>query len=440
MSLRRASLVASLAIVSMSGVSRAQDSEPESAPVAISPAAVATMKTLMASRQFATARARLAADYDRIIEDVVTLTEIPAPPFKETARGEAFKAMLRGHGLTDIETDAEGNVMGLRRGTGGAGLLVIAAHLDTVFPEGTDVKVRREGEWLHAPGIGDDTCSLSFLLAMIRAMDAAGIRTKSDILFVGNVGEEGLGDLRGTRFLFSKGKYAGKITQFISFEPGRGRVTNAGVGSKRYKLSFTGPGGHSFGDFGMVNPAYALGDAIAQFAQTRVPGDPKTSYNVGVLAGGTSVNSIPFEVSAMIDMRSAGRAELKALEDAFLAIPPRAAARENAARSIAKGQVTYTLTPIGDRPVGATPGTAAVVQMAGAAMLADKAVPTFGASSTDSNVPMSLGIPAVTLGSGFDSRRAHSLEESLRLDREETIRHMARGMATVLALAGAQMR
>lgn len=432
--------LSALALVALSQPVMAQDSDPASPPVPVSAKAVNTLRGVMASRQFATARSRLAADYDRIVQDVITLTEIPAPPFKETARGEAFKAMLREHGLSDIETDAEGNVMGLRRGTGGGGLLVIAAHLDTVFPEGTDVKVRREGEWLHAPGIGDDTCSLSFLLAMIRAMDAAGIRTKSDILFVGNVGEEGLGDLRGTRFLFSKGKYAGKITQFISFEPGRGRVTNAGVGSKRYKLTFKGPGGHSFGDFGMVNPAYALGDAIAQFSQTRVPADPKTTFNVGVLSGGTSVNSIPFEVSALIDMRSAGRAELKALEDAFLAIPPRAAARENAARSTARGEVIYTLTPIGDRPVGATPDNAAVVQMAAAAMLADKGVPEFGSSSTDSNVPMSLGIPAVTLGSGFDSRRAHSLEESLRLDRDETIRHMARGMATVLALAGAQLR
>jgi tripeptide aminopeptidase len=407
---------------------------------AVDPAHLAAMKTLMASKGFATARASLDGDYDRIVKDLITLTEIPAPPFKEDVRAKAYLEMLRAEGLTDVELDGEGNAMGLRKGTGNGPLLVVTAHLDTVFPTDTDVKVRREGNKLLAPGIGDDTSSLPVLLAFIRAMKAASITTKSDILFMGNVGEEGPGDLRGVKYLFTKGKYKDRIKQFISFEPGQARITDAGVGSKRYKITFKGPGGHSLGAFGLVSPAYAMAEAMVEFGKMQVPAKPRTVFNVGIVEGGTSVNSIPFEMAMTVDMRSEGVAELKAEEDYLLAIVPKAVAGENAMRSTAKGPITVDINLIGDRPVGATPRNADIVQTAAAAVAAGGGTPSFGAGSTDSNFPMSLGIPAVTLGSGFQTERSHSLDEALVLDRPAAVKHMAMGLATVLSLAGATMK
>lgn len=394
------------------------------------------MRALYASRAFEVARQSLATDYDRIVGDIVTLTEIPAPPFKEAARARAYLEMLRGVGLQDVEMDDEGNVMGLRKGTGKGPLLVVAAHLDTVFPEGTPVKVRREGDRLFAPGVGDDTSSLPVLLALVRAMDAAGFRTRSDILFVGNVGEEGPGDLRGVRHLFTKGRYQGRIGQFISIEPGRDRITNGGVGSRRYRVHFTGPGGHSYGAFGLVNPAYAMANAIVAFAKMPVPADPKTTFNIGVVEGGTSVNSIPFETVMTVDMRSVDAAELEKADAHLKALLPKAVGQENAARSTAKGAIAYRLEPIGYRPVGQTPATAPLVRMAAAAIATGGGRPSFGSSSTDANLPMSLGIPAITLGSGFSTERAHSLDESLLLDGPETVRYMTMNLAAILSAAG----
>lgn len=398
--------------------------------------AEATMRALYGSRAFNVARQSLAADYDRIVSEITTLTEIPAPPFKEAKRAAVYLEMLRAAGLRDVEADAEGNVMGLRKGTGGGPLLVVAAHLDTVFPEGTDTKVRREGNYLNAPGVGDDTSSLPVLLAFIRALDKAGIRTRSDILFMGDVGEEGPGDLRGMRHLFNKGKYKGRIAQFISVEPGRDRVTNGGVGSKRYKITFKGPGGHSFGAFGLVNPAYAMADAMVAFGKMQVPETPKTTYNIGVVEGGTSVNSIPFETAMTVDMRSVDAGEL-AKEDAYLkSILDPAVARENAARSTAKGKIEYKLELIGDRPVGHTAPDAPLVKTAMAAIAIGGGKPELESSSTDSNLPMSLGIPAVTIGSGFHTERAHAPDERLLLDRDDTVRYMTMSLATVIGAAG----
>lgn len=401
------------------------------------PAMVGQLKALNDSALFKAAKAKLDADWDRLVADVIALTEIPAPPFGEAKRAAAFAGMLRAHGLQDVEIDEEGNAMGLRRGTGkpGGPLLVVAAHLDTVFPASTDVTVRRDGDRLFAPGIGDDSCSLAVLLAFIRAMDAAGIRTRSDILFVGNVGEEGPGDLRGMRYLFGKGKYKDRIAQFISFEPNREGITVGGVGSKRYKVTFKGPGGHSRGDFGMVNPAYAMASAITAFSSMPVPEEPPTVYNVGIVEGGTSVNSIPFETAMTVDMRSESRDALDAQEKYLLGILQPAVDAENAIRRTNRGKITYEARKIGDRPVGMTPVTARIVQVATASALAAGTTPRYRWGSTDSNIPMSLGIPAVTLGSGFSTERSHSLAESLLLDRPGTVKHMAIGLATIVALA-----
>ncbi|OWK33162.1 M20/M25/M40 family metallo-hydrolase [Sphingomonas dokdonensis] len=399
----------------------------------------AQARALFASKKFAAAKASIAADHGRIVEDVVTLTEIPAPPFKEDARGKAFLEMLRAEGLSDLTTDAVGNVYGTRKGTGGGPLIVVTVHLDTVFPEGTDTKVRREGNMLYAPGIGDATCGLPVLTAFIRAMKAANYSTKSDIIFMGNVGEEGPGDLRGTRYLFSNSPLKDKIGYFISLEPGRAdRITNAGIGSKRYKVTFTGPGGHSQGDFGIVNPAYAMANAMVAFGKMTVPKEPRTVYNVGIVEGGTSVNSIPFSTAMTIDMRSTGKAALDAEEQQFLSLLKPAVDAENAARSTAKGKIGYDLKQVGDRPVGATPLDAPIIRIAAAASKAGGFSPTFGAGSTDSNIPFSMGIPAVTLGSGFQTMRAHSLEEAMVVDKDKDVASMSAILATLLLLAEAK--
>src|SRR5262245_26773040 len=277
------------------------------------PSADAAVKRVVDHPLVVQAMAALDRDHDRMVREIITLTEIPAPPFNEAARGQAFLAMLKDAGLTNVERDPEGNVMGLRKGTGGGPLVAIAAHLDTVFPEGTDVKVKRDNTRLAAPGVGDDTRSLAVLLAIVRAMNAARIETTSDILFVGDVGEEGKGDLRGMKYLFTKGPYRDRIKTFISIDgSGSGEdITHGAVGSKRYRVTFKGPGGHSYGAFGLVNPAYAMASAIQKFSKLTVPSSPKTTFNVGVVGGGTSVNSIPFESWMEIDMRSEAPAELQ---------------------------------------------------------------------------------------------------------------------------------
>jgi tripeptide aminopeptidase len=408
------------------------------APTAPDPAE-RNVQAIVQSPAFKAAVATMDRDHDRMVADIVTLTEIPAPPFKEAAKGRAYMAMLKAAGLSDVETDAEGNVMGLRRGTGPAGgpLVVLAAHLDTVFPEGTTVKVRREGTKLFAPGVGDDTRSLAVLLAYVRALDAAKIRTKSDILFVGNVGEEGPGDLRGMRYLFGKGKYKDRVKAFFSMDGNEAaRVTYGAVGSRRYRVSFHGPGGHSYGAFGIVNPMAAMGRAIDQLYEVKVPAKPRTTYSASVVGGGVSVNSIPADVWLEVDMRSEDKGELMKLDGKFLQILQAAAAHENAARSTRVGKVTIEPKLIGERPTGATSADALIVKTTAAAARAAGYTPILGASSTDSNIPISLGVPAVTIGSGGVGGREHSLDEWIDVAKPESLRGMTAGLAAVLAMAG----
>ncbi len=408
---------------------------------AIKPAnADRTIQSIRASAGFKTAVATLDREHDRIVEDTITLTEIPAPPFKEQARAKAYMAMLRAHGLTDVEMDAEGNVMGLRRGTGPAGapLVVLAAHLDTVFPEGTPVKVRREGTKLSAPGIGDDTHSLAVLLGYVRALDAAKIKTKRDILFVGNVGEEGPGDLRGVRYIFTKGKYKDRVAAFFSMDgTAADRVTFGAVGSKRYRVTFKGPGGHSYGAYGLVNPMAAMGTTVVEMNKIVTPTTPKTTYATSVVGGGTSVNSIPDAIWLEVDMRSESREELAKIDAKFLQIVDGAVKAENAARSTRAGAITADVKQIGERPTGATKEDAEIVQITAAAVRAagyPQAV--LGASSTDSNIPISLGIPAVTIGSGGTGGRAHAVDEWIDVAKPESLKGMSVGLAALLAMAG----
>jgi acetylornithine deacetylase/succinyl-diaminopimelate desuccinylase-like protein len=410
------------------------------APVQAQNAADADVARVRAHPTFAQAMAALDADHDRLVREIVTLTEIPAPPFGEDARGAAYLEMLRAHGLADVERDAEGNVMGVRRGSGTGPLIAIAAHLDTVFPAGTDVTVTRDGTRLSAPGIGDDTRALAVLLAMIRAMDAAGIQTTADILFIGDVGEEGLGDLRGMKHLFLKGPYRDRIDLFISMDGAGGGndITHGGVGSKRYRVTFKGPGGHSYGAFGLVSPAFAMGLAIAKFSDVTVPRTPKTTFNVGVVGGGTSVNSIPFESWMDVDMRSVSPAELATLEETFRRLMQEAADEENRVRSTAQGRIEVDFKLVGDRPSGETPLDSRIVQVAAAAVRATGMEPSFSFSSTDSNIPISLGIPAITIDSGGRGGRAHALDEWIDVEKTSSLRGIESAMTLLLTLAGIQ--
>ncbi len=409
----------------------------------VSPAAAqsadALVNSIITNAKFKDATAFLERDQDRFVRELITLTEIPAPPFKEKARAAAYLDLLRGLGLSEVEMDAEGNVMGIRRGTDIAAdtpMLAVLAHLDTVFPEGTDVKVKRDGTKLMAPGVGDDTRGLALVLSLIRAMDAAKFQTPKNILFVGNVGEEGEGDLRGVKYLLQKGKYKDRIKAFISIDGGvQGPIVNGALGSKRYRVTFKGPGGHSYNAFGLVSPAFAMANAMAKFSRVTVPAKPKTTFNVGVVGGGTSVNSIPTEMFMDVDMRSESPGELNKLVTSFQAIIREAVDEENRTRSTTEGKVGADVKLIGDRPSGETAVSSPLVQSTTAAVKAFGLTPSYGIGSTDSNIPISLGIPAVTIGRG-NSARSHALDEWVDVEKQSSVK--AAQVALTIILTAAQ--
>jgi len=408
-------------------------------PVQAAPAS--KPEAVLKTKGYGAAMKILDRDHDRMVAEIVKLTEIPAPPFKEAARASAYRDMLKDAGLEDVEIDEEGNAMGVYRGTGPVGgpAVMIAAHLDTVFPEGTPVKVRREGTRLHAPGIGDDTRGLAVLLAYARAMKEGGIRVKQDIIFVGNVGEEGPGDLRGVRYLLTKGKYKDRVKAFLSMDGiDVSNLVTGGVGSKRYRITYKGPGGHSYSAFGLVNPMAAMSQTVVDFYKIPVPARPKTTYAASVTNGGTSVNSIPNETFMEFDMRSESPAELAKLEQAFLAVVKKSVEGENAARSVKEGPIAVDIKLIGDRPAGETAATQPIVRTANAILRASGFDPKFAFSSTDSNLPMSLGIPAMTIGSGGEGGRAHALDEWIDVEKTKSVRGAAVGLAILLATAEVQ--
>ncbi|MGE3618656.1 MAG: M20/M25/M40 family metallo-hydrolase, partial [Gemmatimonadales bacterium] len=334
----------------------------------------------------------LQRDNDWTVAQQISLCEIPAPPFKEAARAAEYANRFRALGY-EATVDQVGNVIAVRKGTGGGRRFMIAAHLDTVFPEGTDVKVKREGTKLIGPGIGDDCRGLAVVLAVARAMHLAKVTTKGDVVFVGNVGEEGPGNLRGVRHLFGE-KSAGPVDAFVSVDGiGYGLVSRA-VGSNRYLVSFDGPGGHSYGAFGMPNPIHAMGRAIAGIGDIQVPEHPKTTFNVGIVEGGTSVNSISFKATMQVDLRSESAEQLALTDATFRKIVENAVAAERARWPRSKAALTASFTDMGQRPAGAQPDTLWIVRTAqkSAGRLGLPA-PQPSASSTDANVPIILGIP-----------------------------------------------
>jgi tripeptide aminopeptidase len=365
-----------------------------------------TFQRLLASSSVKSALAAIEADDERTLRDQIELTEIPAPPFKEAVKAAEFLKRVRALGFADSKIDSEGNVIAVRKGAGNGPTLVVSAHLDTVFPEGTDVKVKKQGERYYAPGIYDDNRGLAALLAVMRAMQGAQIKTLGDIWFVATVGEEELGDLRGVKALFRDNK---NIDGFISLDGlSIDRVVNAATGSRRFKIAYVGPGGHSFSAFGMPSATHAMGRAIAKMADVQTPSNPKTTFTVGTVKGGTSVNSIAADAEIGLDMRSNNAAELAKLEATMLAIA-RAAADEENARWKLPDRVKAEIKLVGDRPAGAQANDSVITQVGvrSAQFLGIKDF-SLAASSTDSNTPIALGIPAVTLGGGGIGGGAHS--------------------------------
>jgi acetylornithine deacetylase/succinyl-diaminopimelate desuccinylase-like protein len=312
-----------------------------------------------------------------------------------------------------VRIDSIGNVIAERRGIGTGPTVVFAGHLDTVFPEGTDVTVKHDGGKLRAPGISDDDRGLAVVLAVARAFEKTGLQTNGTVYFVGDVGEEGPGNLRGMRHLFGK-ELKGKVDYFISVDDAGLGIASRAVGSYRYRVTYKGPGGHSYGAFGIPNPIHALGRAISGIADVQVPATPKTTFNVGVIQGGTSVNSIAGEASMDVDMRSEDATSLATVDKQVQAILRNALTAENARWKSARAtsaQLTMHIDTIGIRPTGTQADDAPIIQTALAAAKALGFTSSTSASSTDANIPISLGIPAMRIGGGGSADGAHSLGE-----------------------------
>lgn len=345
-------------------------------------------------------------------KNLIELTEIEAPPFKEEKRAKEFAKRLQLAGLENVWIDSIGNVIGLLKGSIGNKNIAINAHIDTVFPEGTDVRVQVKNDTLYAPGIGDDTRGLAMLLTIAETIKMNNIEPVNNIIFIGTVGEEGLGDLRGVRYLFENNNP--KIDSWIAIDGGSvGRVNNQALGSYRYEVVFYGPGGHSWGAFGLVNPHHALGYGIKNFiekADLYTSSGPKTSYNVGVISGGTSINSIPFESSMLIDIRSIEPNRLDDMEEILFNSMQKSLKEQNEMKR-SGSDLTLTINKIGNRPSGKVEESVPLIQRTIAATQYMGVEPRLTIGSTDSNIPISIGVPAVTIGRGGEGGGAHSLDE-----------------------------
>lgn len=370
------------------------------------------VEQLTKNKQIQKAFQSVVAQNKRNRDELIMLTEIPAPPFMEEKRGIRFAAMLKEAGADSVWTDKVGNVIGLRKGRKRNRTVAFDAHLDTVFPLETDVKVKLKGDTLFAPGIGDNTQGLVLVVSVLRALEEAKVETDADVLFIGSVGEEGLGDLRGVKYLFTD--QSPRIDSWIAVDGGElGIMSTKGLGSYRYRVTYKGPGGHSWGAFGLANPQHALGSAIHYFSKAAdkfTRSGARTSYNVGRIGGGTSVNSIAFESWMEVDMRSEIPENLNLVDSILKASVQQALQEHNAMKRMGPA-LTVEIKKIGDRPSGELPDTLPLIQRAMAAITTFGLSPRVGRGSTNSNTPISKGIPAVTLGRGGKSGNAHALNE-----------------------------
>lgn len=398
----------------------------------VDPAAIASAPSVKQALQ------QLQQDNEWTLQQMVELCQVPAPPFKEAERAALFRDKLAALGATNLRIDTAGNVIGEVRGTAAGPTVMLSGHLDTVFPEATDVTVKREGTRLLGPGIGDDCRGLAVTLAVARQIIVSKVPFAGRVLVVGTVGEEGAGNLRGVRELFT-GPLRDSVDYFLSVDGTGFGITNRGVGSNRYHVRYVGPGGHSYGAFGMPNPLHAMGRAIAKIADFRTPSQPRTTFSVGVVSGGTSVNSISAEGAMDIDLRSESPAALATLDSALQRALHEALAEERARWPQSKVALDLVIDTIGIRPAGVVPDTSFIVRAAlDAGKTMDVYVPLV-ASSTDANFPMSLGIPAITIDGGGIGRSAHSLDESYD-DRTDGYKGPQWVLLVVLGLTGIVQR
>jgi acetylornithine deacetylase/succinyl-diaminopimelate desuccinylase-like protein len=389
----------------------------------------------MSSAEVARAFRFFETNAQAITDEHIRICSIPASPFAERERAEYFSQKFSSLGLSEVEIDQEGNCLGLIAGATRSPLLVVSAHLDTVFAADTNFNVVRRDNRLLAPGIADDGCGLAALITLAQAIQNEPIRTEGSILFVGTVGEEGEGNLRGVRYLLTRGRWAAKVDAFLSFDgPGVDRITNRALGSRRYRVEITGPGGHSWGDFGLPNPVHALGRAVSRLAAYPAPKDPRTTFNVGRIEGGTSVNSIPRTAMMEVDLRSASEAELRRLDAFFRRAMRDATDEENATRRAGDPELKLKIDLIGERPTGETPSDSPLVELAIESTKILGFDPRLDQSSTDSNLPISLGIPAITLGAGGTSGFSHTLDEWY--DPRGRDLGLKRGLLVILGMVG----
>ena len=361
---------------------------------------------------------------------------IPAPPFGEGPRAEWLRSRFSELGLEDVQVDAVGNVVGVRPPVDpDQKLVAVTAHIDTVFAAGTPLNVRRKGDRLYGAGISDNGAGIVGLLALASALRAAKVRLSAGLLFIGNVGEEGEGDLRGMRHIFCESAWKDRIGPTVVLDgAATDTVVTQALGSRRFQVTIQGPGGHSWSDFGAPNPIVVLSRAIARFSRTELPAEPKISANVGVISGGTSVNSIPESASMRVDIRSASQQEMerveRALRDAVAGVVSEYPRR---ARNGSKG-ISYEIQLIGCRPAAELDPSARILQVIHAvdAHLGNRARPH--RASTDANIPLSLGREAISIGAGGTGGGAHTLQEWY--DPAERGLGLKRALLAVLALAG----
>ena len=361
---------------------------------------------------------------------------IPAPPFGERPRAEWLRSRFAELGLEKVELDAVGNVLGERPGSSpDEKLVAVTAHIDTVFAAGTPLNVRREGDRLHGGGISDNGAGIVGLLALAAALRSAQVNHAAGLLFIGNVGEEGEGDLRGMRHIFCESPWKNRIGPTVVLDGAAiDTVVTQALGSRRFQVTVTGPGGHSWSDFGAPNPIVVLSRAIDRFSRTELPAEPKISANVGVISGGTSVNSIPESASMRVDIRSASQQEMERVERALReAVAEAAAEYPRRARNGSRG-ISYEIQLIGCRPAAELAPGARTLQVIHAvdAHLGNRARPH--RASTDANIPLSLGREAISIGAGGSGGGAHTLQEWY--DPAERDLGLKRVLLTVLALAG----
>jgi tripeptide aminopeptidase len=398
---------------------------PSPRPASRSSATAPSAPDILAIEQSADAAkivAWLRAEEPKFVEWQMKLASIPAPPFGESTRGKWLQERFVELGLADVHIDEVGNVFGLRPGKSkdrnARNHVAISAHIDTVFPAGTPLDIRRSGSRLLGPGVSDNGAGVVAMLAIAGGLQSAKINHDAPILFIGNVGEEGEGDLRGMRHIFSKSPYRDAIRYSLILDgAGADTIVAEALGSRRFEITVRGPGGHSWGDFGAPNPIVALANAIHAFSQKPLPSSPKTTLNVGVIRGGTSVNSIPESASMRVDIRSASSEEIRRLEEGLRKAVDEAisnstsagAASGNGSRTA--GKLTSEITLIGDRPAGDLSESSRMLQAIRAVDEHLGNTAQVQRASTDANVPLSLGREALALGGGGTGGGAHTLQE-----------------------------